>query len=141
MNSILLILLGMFIWQSIAFIVLCLSGEDEDIVMRVGCGFPLVFYNSIMWIVKIIRRYYIRKHYTMAHIWKAGGCDDGSPSFLSNVRVKKNELNLYYKKGENSFYIEEWVPEWKTIESSENIKRVNKNGWFCQAWVQTNLVK
>jgi hypothetical protein len=140
MSSILLILLGMIIWQSIAFIALCLSGEDEDTTMRVGCGIPLLIFNGVMFILKIIRRTYIRKNYVMVHIWNEKGSDN-KPLFLSNVRVKKNELHKYYTRGENKYYIEEWKPEWKSIENSENIKRVRKNGWFCQDWVNSNLVK
>jgi hypothetical protein len=140
MNSILFILFGMIIWQTITFIVLFVTHEDDNAVAYTGCGLPLLIFNGIMIVLKIIRKIYIRKNYIMAIIWNEKG-SDGKPMSLGRVRVKRGTIDKYYAKGENQYYIGEFTPEWKSFENEENIKHIRKNGWYCQEWINENIVK
>lgn len=140
MDKLLFILLGMVAWQLITFVVLIISDENEEAIMRTGCGLPLLIINVVMFVLRFIRRLHIRKNYIVAHIYNEKG-SDGKPVFISNVRVKKNTLYKYYTKGENQYYIEQFTPQGKCIENQDNIKKVRKNGWFCQEWINNNLVK
>lgn len=140
MDKLLFILLGMVIWQAITLIVLFVSNENDEATIYTGCGLPLLIFNLIILALKFIRRIYIRRNYFMAIVWNEKG-SDGKPLSLGRVRVKKGTINKYYAKGENKYYLEEFNPTWKSYENEENIKHVRKNGWYCQEWVDENLVK
>ena len=136
MNYLLLILLGVITWQMVTLIVLVVTNEDEDKVIRIGCGLPLVIANSIMWVLRVVRKKYIRKNYELVHIFNENG------NFIKNVRVKKGTLHKYYHKGENKYYIEEFIPKInQSVEHADKITKVEENGWFCQEWINENLVK
>ncbi|MDF2879459.1 MAG: hypothetical protein K0R54_16 [Clostridiaceae bacterium] len=140
MEKFLYVLLGITIWQLITFVVLIVTNEDDDKTIITGCGLPLIIFNSGIFVLKFIRKIYIRKYYVLAHIRNEKGAD-GKEVFINNVRVRRNQLQNYYTKGENKYYIEQFESENNSIEYHENIKKVIDNGWYCQEWINKNLVK
>lgn len=140
LDTILFILLGIIIWQIVTFIVMCVTNENEEIATRVGCGLSLMIFNSIMFILRFIRRIYIRRNYTLAIIWDEKGSGEKLTQ-VNRVRIKKGTFKNYYSKGENQYYIEGFNPTWKAIEREDNIKHIRKNGWYCQDWINENLIK
>ncbi len=133
MSQILLIVLGAVAWQFITFLVCILTGQKEEATIAVGMG----VIGAVTWLilnaVKNMRNAVLRLTTSAFVIKKSDGSIIGD-----HVRVRKHDIKKYYCEGENQYYLlpSKWRPS-----SCMSIRRIRKNGWLDQAWVDNNLLK
>ena len=128
----------MLVWQGTTCIAFIVTNEDEGITALVGAGLAIVVLCGVVKCVRAIYKALLsltHKAFTIRH--KDGDtCNSSYP--VAHVRIRKRDINKYYLEGENDYFIKpsDWHPF-----NCDNIRKVRKNGWFCQRWVDKNVLK
>lgn len=135
------ILLGIVIWQIVVIVGFAISGQNEDCGLTIGMLIPYLLVNGIMFIYKFISLIIYNKNYTMCTIRTKKRENDNC--IMSCIAIKLKDIQKYYSVNDDSDYYIKIYDNFTGFKScpSEKITNIRKNGWFCQEWVNNNLVK
>ena len=134
------LLLGIIIWQNVVFLTMLFSGEDEELVAKIGMGIPYGILCIIGMIYRPLRLKYYQKNYSLCSFYKRQEKEEFE--YHGGVCIKNKDISKYYQKGENDYYINVYRSG-KDLKSAphEKITKIYKNGFFCQEFVDTNFKK
>lgn len=135
------LLLGAVIWQMLVFIALLISGEDEEMTVKIAMIVPYTIFSIFAIIYKKVVLSYYQKNYSLCSLWKKQ--EKGDHPYFGGIAIKNKDIGKYYHEDDDGEYYINVYQDGKNFKSIpyEKMTKIRKNGWFCQKWVDENFLK
>lgn len=139
LTNILMVLIGMVIWQLLVFI-LSLKGNLDDRSLSFCCGIPFILVAIPFIIIKPIRKFYIKSNYNAYRLYPKslrGG-------LFSTLYMKPKTAQKFNFNEEKKYYIKlvSEGKDWKSLphreEMIKNTFAKNVQKYDLEKWLKSN---
>lgn len=124
---------GILFWQLVTFIAAIITHEDQDVILSLSLGLPLIVWNYLADKFYSIRLIYIKKRYVICTVYS-------DTDMCSGIAIPKKDIDRYYLEGENQNFIKVHDSEIRSIPC-QFINRLKPDGFLTSEWVDKNLKK